>query len=83
MHDTDVVKRGALASGVGHAVWYAVLPSLTRTRAAIVQLTVPALAALGGILLIGETPSLRLILAGIAIIGGVALALTAAGRRRG
>jgi drug/metabolite transporter (DMT)-like permease len=76
------ILSGALASGVGYAIWYAVLPVLTRTRAAIVQLTVPAIAALGGILFIGEAPSLRLIFAGIAIIGGVALALTAAGRRK-
>jgi drug/metabolite transporter (DMT)-like permease len=76
------ILSGALASGVGYAVWYAVLPALTRTRAAIVQLTVPAIAALGGIALIGEAPSLRLTLAGIAILGGVALALTSAGRRR-
>ena len=76
------ILSGALASGVGYAVWYAVLPALTRTRAAIVQLTVPAIAAVGGIVLIGEAPSLRLTLAGIAIIGGVAVALTAAGRRR-
>lgn len=76
------ILSGALASGVGYAVWYAVLPALTRTRAAIVQLTVPAIAAIGGILFIGEAPGLRLTLAGIAIIGGVALALTAAGRRK-
>ena len=76
------ILSGALASGFGYAVWYAVLPMLTRTRAAIVQLTVPAIAAIGGILFIGEGLSLRLIVAGIAIIGGVALALTAAGRRK-
>ena len=76
------ILSGALASGLGYAIWYAVLPALTRTRAAIVQLTVPAIAAIGGILFIGEAPRLRLTLAGIAIIGGVALALTAAGRRK-
>ena len=76
------ILSGALASGVGYAVWYAVLPALTRTRAAIVQLTVPAIAGAGGILLIGETLSLRLIIAGVAIIGGVALALVTGGRRR-
>lgn len=74
---------GALASGVGYAVWYTVLPSLTRTRAAIVQLTVPAIAAAGGVLFIGEALSLRLVVATVAIIGGVALALVTAGRRRG
>jgi len=76
------VASGALASGVGYAVWYTVLPSLSRTRAAIVQLTVPAIAAAGGVLFIGEALSFRLIVATIAIIGGVALALVTAGRRR-
>jgi len=77
------IASGALASGVGYAVWYTVLPSLSRTRAAIVQLTVPAIAAAGGVVFIGETLSLRLVVASIAIVGGVALALVTAGRRRG
>lgn len=77
------VASGALASGLGYAVWYAVLPSLSRTRAAIVQLTVPAIAAAGGVLFIGEALSPRLVVATIAIVGGVALALVTAGRRRG
>lgn len=73
---------GAIASGLGYAIWYAALPSLTRTRAAIVQLTVPAIAAAGGVLLIGEPLTLRLVIASIAILGGVAFALIAAERRR-
>jgi drug/metabolite transporter (DMT)-like permease len=73
---------GALASGLGYAVWYAVLPSLARTQAAIVQLTVPAIAAVGGVLLIAEPLTPRLIIASIGILGGVALALIAADRRR-
>jgi drug/metabolite transporter (DMT)-like permease len=73
---------GALASGVGYAIWYAVLPQLTRTRAAIVQLTVPAIAAAGGVLLIGEPLTPRLIIATLAILGGVAFALVVADRRR-
>ena len=73
------VASGALASGVGYAVWYAVLPQLTRTRAAIVQLTVPAIAAAGGVLLIGEPLTPRLVIATIAILGGVAFALIVAG----
>jgi drug/metabolite transporter (DMT)-like permease len=76
------VASGALASGLGYAVWYAVLPSLARTQAAVVQLTVPAIAAAGGVLLIAEPPTLRLVIASIGILGGVALALLAAGRRR-
>ena len=74
---------GVVASGIGYAIWYAVLPALSRTRAAIVQLTVPAIAALGGVILIGETLSLRLAVASIAILGGVAFALTRAERRQG
>lgn len=76
------IASGALASGVGYAIWYTVLPELTRTRAAIVQLTVPAIAAAGGVLLIGEALTLRLVVATIGILGGVALALFAASRRR-
>jgi drug/metabolite transporter (DMT)-like permease len=67
---------GAVASGCGYAVWYAVLPALTATRAAVAQLAVPAIAALAGILLLGEPPTLRLLLSGCAILGGVALAVT-------
>jgi len=76
------VASGAIASGLGYAIWYAALPALTRTRAAIVQLTVPAIAALGGIVFIGEPLTSRLIVATLAIIGGIALAVLTAARRR-
>ena len=76
------IVSGALASGVGYAVWYTALPSLSRTRAAIVQLTVPAIAGAGGVLFIGEALSPRLVIATIAIIGGVALAVISSSRRR-
>lgn len=66
---------GSLASGVGYSLWYAALPGLPATRAAVVQLAVPVLAAAGGVALLGEHPSLRLVGAGAAILGGVALAL--------
>ena len=75
------VLSGALASGVGYAVWYAVLPRLTATRAATLQLTVPVLAALGGVVFLHETISTRLVLASLLVLGGVALAIF--GRRRG
>ena len=77
------IASGVVASGFGYAVWYAVLPSLTRTRAAIVQLTVPAIAAAGGIVFLAEPLSLRLVVASLAILGGVALALLAASKRAG
>jgi drug/metabolite transporter (DMT)-like permease len=68
---------GALASGVGYATWYAALRGLTATRAAIVQLVVPALAAAAGVVVLGETVSLRLLFAGATILFGVALAILA------
>jgi drug/metabolite transporter (DMT)-like permease len=76
------VASGAIASGLGYAIWYAALPSLTRPRAAIVQLTVPAIAAAGGVLLIGEPLTPRLVIASMGILGGVAFALITAERRR-
>ena len=66
---------GALASGVGYAIWYAALPGLRASSAATVQLSVPLLAAVGGLLVLGEPITLRLVLAGAAIIGGIALVL--------
>lgn len=66
---------GGLASGIGYAIWYAALPRLTATRAAVVQLTVPVIAALGGVLWLGEIVTPRLALSTVAILGGVALGL--------
>lgn len=66
---------GALASGLGYSVWYRALRGHTATTAAVVQLSVPLLAALGGTLLLGEAPSARLGIAGAMILGGVALAV--------
>ncbi|MEL7169498.1 MAG: DMT family transporter [Bacteroidota bacterium] len=69
------VASGALASGVGYAVWYAVVPHLTAGTAATVQLTVPILAAVGGVALLGEAITVRLLVASVAILGGVGLFL--------
>lgn len=69
------IASGALASGLGYTVWYNVLPSLPASHAATVQLCVPVLVALGGIAFLGEAPSLRLVLAAIAILGGIALVM--------
>lgn len=71
------VLSGALASGVGYAIWYAALPGLRASSAATVQLSVPLLAALGGALLLGEAMSARLALAGAALLGGIALVILA------
>ena len=67
------IASGTIASGMGYAIWYAALRGLTATTAATVQLSVPVIAALGGILLLGETLTLRLLIASIAILGGIAL----------
>lgn len=69
------VASGALTSGIGYAIWYAALPALKATNAATVQLSVPVIAALGGIALLGEPVTLRLALASAAILGGIALVL--------
>ena len=73
---TFAVLSGALASGIGYVVWYAALRGLTATRAATVQLAVPLLAAFGGVVLMSESLSLRLLVAAALILGGVALALS-------
>jgi drug/metabolite transporter (DMT)-like permease len=69
------IASGAVASGLGYVVWYAALRGLTAARAATVQLSVPVIAAIGGILFIGEDITLRLVVASIATLGGVAIVL--------
>jgi drug/metabolite transporter (DMT)-like permease len=71
------VLSGALASGVGYSVWYAALRFHTATRAAILQLSVPVLAGFGGVILLAETVSARLLTATVLIIGGIASAILA------
>jgi drug/metabolite transporter (DMT)-like permease len=67
------VASGAIASGLGYATWYLVLPQLAATTAATVQLSVPAIAALGGIALLSEPLNFRVVVASILILGGVAI----------
>jgi len=74
------IASGALSSGLGYAIWYAALAGLSATRAAIVQLSVPPLAAFGGVAVLGESVSLRLVVASALILGGIALAIL--GHRR-
>jgi drug/metabolite transporter (DMT)-like permease len=69
------VLSGAIASGIGYAIWYAVLPGLTAIRAASVQLSVPVIAALGGMLFLHETITLRLLMASVVILGGIVLVM--------
>jgi drug/metabolite transporter (DMT)-like permease len=73
---------GAITSGLGYVLWYTALRNLTAMRAAIVQLMVPVLAGTGGVLLLGEAISLRLVVSGVIVLGGIALALTG-GRKFG
>ena len=72
---------GAIASGLGYVAWYAALRGLTASRAAIVQLSVPAIAAFGGVVFLAEEITLRLLLASAATLGGIALVLAQRARR--
>ena len=71
---------GGLTSGVGYAIWYAVLPRLAATQAASIQLSVPLLTALAGSLLLSEPLTGRLLVAGLTILGGIVLVLLARSR---
>ena len=66
---------GAIASGLGYALWYAVLAGMPATRAATAQLSVPVIAALGGVVLLSEPVTLRLVISSVATLGGIALVL--------
>lgn len=66
---------GAVTSGMGYAIWYTALRGLTTTQAALLQLLVPILAALGGVIFLSENMTMRLVSAGAMIIAGVLLAL--------
>jgi len=66
---------GSIASGIGYSVWYAALKYHTPTRAGILQLSVPVIAAVGGLLLLAETASVRLLIAAALILGGIGLTL--------
>jgi drug/metabolite transporter (DMT)-like permease len=70
---TYAIISGAVTSGLGYVIWYSALPGLKAASAATVQLSVPVLAATGGILLLGEPITLRYVLASVAVLGGIAL----------
>ena len=69
------VVSGAVTSGLGYVLWYAALPALSATSAATIQLSVPAIAAIGGAVLLAEPVTARLLLASAAILGGIALTI--------
>jgi drug/metabolite transporter (DMT)-like permease len=74
------VTSGALASGLGYVAWYSALPRISATRAATIQLSVPVIAASGGVVLLSEPMTTRLVLSALLILGGIGLAI--AGRSR-
>jgi drug/metabolite transporter (DMT)-like permease len=69
------VLSGAVTSGLGYVLWYAALPALRATSAATIQLSVPAIAAIGGVVLLAEPITTRLLLSSVAILGGIALTI--------
>jgi drug/metabolite transporter (DMT)-like permease len=69
------VASGAVTSGLGYALWYSVLPALKATQAATIQLSVPVIAALGGVALLGEVMTEQFVLASVATLGGIALVI--------
>lgn len=75
------IASGAIASGLGYVVWYEVLPDLAPSTASVVQLAVPPIAAVGGIVLLGEAVTLRLAIASVTVLGGIAITLRAGAKR--
>ena len=69
------IASGAVTSGIGYVIWYAALSRLSAMRAATVQLSVPLIAAFGGVVLLSEAITPRLLAASAAILGGIALVL--------
>lgn len=69
------LTSGAIASGLGYVVWYSALPYLMPTSAATVQLSVPIIAAIGGVIFITEPLSFRLIISSLVTLGGIALVI--------
>jgi drug/metabolite transporter (DMT)-like permease len=66
---------GSLTSGVGYVLWYSALRGLTATRGAVVQLAVPIITAMGGVMILAEAITARLVIASLAVVGGVGLAM--------
>jgi drug/metabolite transporter (DMT)-like permease len=72
---TYAIISGAITSGLGYVIWYAALPDLKAASAATVQLSVPVIAATGGILLLAEPITLRYAIASLAVLGGIFLVI--------
>jgi len=65
------VLSGGIASGLGYTIWYIALGGLSSIQAAAVQLLVPVIAAIGGVLFTNEMFSLRLATSSVMILGGI------------
>jgi drug/metabolite transporter (DMT)-like permease len=76
------IASGGITSGLGYAIWYRALRGLTATQAAILQLAVPVIAAFGAVAILHESVSARLTVSGLAVIGGVGLALSERATRK-
>jgi drug/metabolite transporter (DMT)-like permease len=74
---------GSLTSGLGYVVWYAALKNLSAARAAVVQLAVPVIAAVGGVVFLSEAVSVRLVLSAVLILGGAGAAISARATKTG
>lgn len=75
------IASGSLTSALGYVLWYSLLPELKSTSAATVQLSVPVIVAIGGVLLLAEPVTLRLVLASAAVLGGIGLVILERGRQ--
>ena len=69
------VISGAITSGIGYAIWYAVLPKITVSQAGVIQLLVPIIAAVGGVVFAGESMTLRLFISAVMVLGGIYLVM--------
>lgn len=69
------LASGAVTSGLGYAIWYSALPSLSRIQAGVVQLTVPVIAAFGGLIFVSEPFSIQFIIAALLVLSGVLMTL--------
>lgn len=70
------IASGAIASGIGYAIWYQALSGLSATKAAVVQLSVPIIAALGGVIFVAEAITQRLTLSSLMVLGGILIVIT-------
>ncbi|MBL4768570.1 MAG: DMT family transporter [Rhodobacteraceae bacterium] len=75
------IASGALASGCGYAIWFKTLPHLTTAQASILQLSVPVIASVGGVMFLAETITSRLLISSVLVLGGIALVLRGRMRR--